>query len=165
MVETVKPVKTIREAHRSLSNYKTRLVFNSHVLLSSCDIIEDGFALSPDFLSEIRHFVSLVKNRIARGPDMIRSAHLRNLPHLLINTLAWLFIHCLSYFKVPIQLKTSSTVLLFKKSELFGIGSHRLICLLPVVCKLSLDSFYTPMTEHWTNGSHVSKQDFAKDAA
>lgn len=51
----------------------------------------------PSFLpSEIRHAISLVKDRIAPGPDIIRPDHLESLPLVLINTLVQLFTRYLS---------------------------------------------------------------------
>ncbi|KAE9413357.1 hypothetical protein Angca_006214, partial [Angiostrongylus cantonensis] len=70
------------------------------------------------------------------GPERIRSEHLKNLPPALVSTLARLFRRYLSECKVPTQLKTSKTVLLFKKGDLHDIGNYRPICLLSVVYKL-----------------------------
>ncbi|KAE9414842.1 hypothetical protein Angca_005173, partial [Angiostrongylus cantonensis] len=90
----------------------------------------------PPVLScEIRHAISSVKNRTAPGPDRIRSERLKNLPPVLVSTLARLFTHYLSESKVPTQWKTSQTVLLFKKGDLRDIGNYRPICLLSVVYK------------------------------
>ncbi|KAK6763089.1 hypothetical protein RB195_023700 [Necator americanus] len=58
-----------------------------------------------------------VRNRTAPGPDRIRPEHLKNLPPVLINTLARLFTRYLSECKVPKQWKTSKTVLLYKKGD------------------------------------------------
>ncbi|KAE9412760.1 hypothetical protein Angca_002881, partial [Angiostrongylus cantonensis] len=90
----------------------------------------------PVLPSEIRHVISSVKNRRAPGPDRIRSEHLKNLPPVLVSTLARLFIRYLSECKVHTQWKTSKTVLLFKKGDLHDIGHYRPICLLSVVYKL-----------------------------
>ncbi|KAE9419251.1 hypothetical protein Angca_004846, partial [Angiostrongylus cantonensis] len=90
----------------------------------------------PVLPSEIRHAISLVKNRTAPGPDRIRSEHLKNLPPVLVSILARLFTRYLSECKVPTQWKTSKTVLLFKKDNLYDIGNYRPICLLSVVYKL-----------------------------
>ncbi|KAE9412914.1 hypothetical protein Angca_007876, partial [Angiostrongylus cantonensis] len=90
----------------------------------------------PVLPSEIRHAISSVKNRTAPGPERTRSEHLKNLPPVLVSTLARLFTHHLSEFKVPTQWKTSKTVLLFKKGDLHDIGNYRPICLLSVVYKL-----------------------------
>ncbi|KAE9418167.1 hypothetical protein Angca_009720, partial [Angiostrongylus cantonensis] len=86
--------------------------------------------------SEIRHAISCVKNRTAPGQDRIRPEHPKNLPPVLINTLARLFTRYLSECMVPTQWKTSKTVLLFKKGDLHDIGNYRPICLLSVVYKL-----------------------------
>ncbi|KAE9413930.1 hypothetical protein Angca_009149, partial [Angiostrongylus cantonensis] len=85
--------------------------------------------------SEIRHTISSVKIRTAIGPDRVRSEHLKNLPPVLVSTLARLFTRYLSECKVPTQWKTSKTVLLFK-DNLHDIGNYRPICLLSVVYKL-----------------------------
>ncbi|KAE9412121.1 hypothetical protein Angca_009478, partial [Angiostrongylus cantonensis] len=90
----------------------------------------------PVLPSEIRHAISSVKNRTAPGPDRIRLEHLKNLPLVLVSTLARLFTRYLSECKVPTQWKTSKTVSLFKKSDLHDIGNYRPICLLSVVYKL-----------------------------
>ncbi|KAE9412918.1 hypothetical protein Angca_006224, partial [Angiostrongylus cantonensis] len=80
--------------------------------------------------------ISSVKNRAAPGPNSIRSAHLKTLPPVLVNTLARLFTSYLSECEVPTQCKTSRTVLLFKKGDLHDVGNYRLIRLLTVVYKL-----------------------------
>ncbi|KAE9413542.1 hypothetical protein Angca_005156, partial [Angiostrongylus cantonensis] len=90
----------------------------------------------PVLPSEIRHAISSVKIRTARGPERIRSEHLKNLLPILVNTLARLLTRYLSECKVPTQWKTSKTVLLFKKGDLHDIGNYRRICLLSVVYKL-----------------------------
>ncbi|KAK6727658.1 hypothetical protein RB195_005384 [Necator americanus] len=77
-----------------------------------------------------------VRNRTASGPDRIRPEHLKNLPPVLINTPARLFTRYLSECKVPIQWKTSNTVLLYKKGDPHDIGNCRPICLLSVIYKL-----------------------------
>ncbi|KAE9412750.1 hypothetical protein Angca_007902, partial [Angiostrongylus cantonensis] len=90
----------------------------------------------PVLLSEIQRAISSVKNRTAPGTDKIRSEHLKNIPPVLVNTLARLFTRYLSERKVRTQWKTSKTVLLFKKGDLHDVGSYRPICLLSVVYKL-----------------------------
>ncbi|KAE9421707.1 hypothetical protein Angca_003109, partial [Angiostrongylus cantonensis] len=111
-------------------------LFDSHVHLPSYEIKEDGYVVPQVLPSEIRHAISSVKNRTAPGPDRIRSEHLKNLPPVLISTLARLFTRYLSECKVPTQWKTSKTVLLFKKCDLHDIGNYRPICLLSEVYKL-----------------------------
>ncbi|KAE9412409.1 hypothetical protein Angca_004704, partial [Angiostrongylus cantonensis] len=76
-----------------------------------------------------------VKNRTAPGPDTIRSEQLKNLPPVLVSTLARLFSRYLSECKVPTQWKTSKTVLLFKKKDLDDTDNYRPICLMSVVYK------------------------------
>ncbi|KAE9412879.1 hypothetical protein Angca_009401, partial [Angiostrongylus cantonensis] len=88
----------------------------------------------PVLPSEIRHAISSVKNRTAPGPDRIRSEQLKNLPPVLVSTLARLFTRHLSEFKVPTQWKTFKTVLLFKK--LPKERNYSPICLLSVFYKL-----------------------------
>ncbi|KAE9412353.1 hypothetical protein Angca_007976, partial [Angiostrongylus cantonensis] len=90
----------------------------------------------PVLRSEIRHAISSVKNRTAPGPGRIRSERLKNLPTVIVSTLARLFTRYLSECKVPTQWKTSRTVLLFNKGDLHDIGNYRPICLLSVVYKL-----------------------------
>ncbi|KAE9420810.1 hypothetical protein Angca_003939, partial [Angiostrongylus cantonensis] len=90
----------------------------------------------PVLPSEIRHTISSVKNRKAPGPDRIRSEHLKNLPPVLVSTLARLFTRYLSECKAPTQWKTSKTVLLPKKSELCDFSNYRPICLLSIIYKL-----------------------------
>ncbi|KAE9413784.1 hypothetical protein Angca_007811, partial [Angiostrongylus cantonensis] len=90
----------------------------------------------PILLPEIRHAISSVKNRTALGPDRMRSEHLKNLPPVLVSTLAQVFSSYLSECKNPSQWKTSETVLLFEKGDLHDIDNCRPICLLSVVYKL-----------------------------
>ncbi|EPB73149.1 hypothetical protein ANCCEY_07742 [Ancylostoma ceylanicum] len=97
---------------------------------------EDGYVILSVLPSEIRHAIKSVKNRTAPGPDRIRPEHLKNLPTILVNTLARLFTRYLSECKVPSQWKTSRIVLLHKKGDPQDIGNYRPICLLSVVYKL-----------------------------
>ncbi|KAE9419614.1 hypothetical protein Angca_009749, partial [Angiostrongylus cantonensis] len=85
---------------------------------------------------KIRYATSSVKNRTAPGPDRIRLEHLKNIPPVLVNTLARFFTHYMSECKVSTQRKTTKTVLLFKKGDLHHLGKYRPICLLSVVYKL-----------------------------
>ncbi|KAE9415930.1 hypothetical protein Angca_004405, partial [Angiostrongylus cantonensis] len=111
-------------------------LFDSRVHPPSYEIKEDGYVVPPVLPLEIRHAISSVKNRTAPGPDRIRSEHLKNLPPILVSTLARLFTRYLFECKVPAQWKTSKTVVLFQKSDLHDIGNYRPICLLSVVYKL-----------------------------
>ncbi|KAK6761478.1 hypothetical protein RB195_022517 [Necator americanus] len=77
-----------------------------------------------------------VRIRTAPGPDRIRPEHLKNLPPVLINTLARLFTRYLSEYKVPTQWKTSKTVLLYKKGDPYDIDNYHPICSLSVIYKL-----------------------------
>ncbi|KAE9412159.1 hypothetical protein Angca_005538, partial [Angiostrongylus cantonensis] len=111
-------------------------LFDSHVHLPSYEMKEDGCVVPLVLPSEIQHTISSVKNRTAPGSNRIRSEHLKNLPPVLVNTLALLFTGYLSECKVPTQWKASKTVLLFKMGNLHDVGNYRPICLLSVVCKL-----------------------------
>ena len=82
-------------------------LFDSHVLLPTHKIKEDGYVVPTVLPSEIRHAISSLRSRTAPGPDRIRPEHLKNLPPVLINTLARLFTRYLSECKVPNQWKTS----------------------------------------------------------
>ncbi|WKY01632.1 hypothetical protein Q1695_015557 [Nippostrongylus brasiliensis] len=111
-------------------------LFDSHVHLPEYPIPNDGHVIPAVLPSEIRHAISSMKNRTAPGPDRIRPEHLKNLPPVLINTLARLFTRYLSDCKVPAIWKTSRTVLLYKKGDPHDIGNYHPICLLSVVYKL-----------------------------
>ncbi|KAK6749192.1 hypothetical protein RB195_001658 [Necator americanus] len=111
-------------------------LFDNHVRLPSYHLREDGHVIPVVLPSEIRHAITSVRNRTAPGPDRIRPEHLKNLPPVLINTLARLFTRYLSECKVPQQWKTSKTVLLYKKGDPHDIGNYRPICLLSVIYKL-----------------------------
>ncbi|KAK6757604.1 hypothetical protein RB195_015427 [Necator americanus] len=78
-------------------------LFDSHVHLPPHHLREDGY-VTPELLpSEIRHAIMSVKSRTAPGPDRIRPEQLKDLPPVLINTLARLFTRYLSECKVPKQ--------------------------------------------------------------
>ncbi|KAK6748449.1 hypothetical protein RB195_001213 [Necator americanus] len=111
-------------------------LFDSHVHLSPHHLREDGQVIPEVLPSEIRHAIMSVRNRTAPGPDRIRPEHLKNLPPVLVNTLARLFTRYLSECKVPKQWKTSKTVLLYKKGDPHDIGNYRPICLMSVIYKL-----------------------------
>ncbi|KJH46476.1 hypothetical protein DICVIV_07471, partial [Dictyocaulus viviparus] len=91
-------------------DYYTNL-FGSHVRLPPCNERKDDYVVPNVLPSEIRHAISSVRNRTAPGPDRIRPEHLKNLPPVIIKTLARLFIRYLSDCKVPSQWKTSRTVI------------------------------------------------------
>ncbi|KAK6765261.1 hypothetical protein RB195_025264 [Necator americanus] len=78
----------------------------------------------------------LIRNRTASGHDRIRPDHLKNLPPVLVNTLAMLFTLYLSECNILILWNTSKTVLLYKNGDPQDIGNYRPIYLLSVVCKL-----------------------------
>ncbi|KAK6760967.1 hypothetical protein RB195_022150 [Necator americanus] len=111
-------------------------LFDSHVYLPPRHLREDGHVITEVLPSEIRHAIMSVRNRTASGPDRIKLEQLKNLPPVLINTLARIFTRYLSECKVPKQWKTSKTVLLYKKRDSHDIGNYRPICLLSVIYKL-----------------------------
>ncbi|KJH39882.1 hypothetical protein DICVIV_14219, partial [Dictyocaulus viviparus] len=76
-------------------------LFGSHVRLPPCNERKDDYVVPNVLPSEIRHAISLVRNRTAPGPDRIRPEHLKNLPPIIIKTLARLFTRYLSDCKVP----------------------------------------------------------------
>ncbi|KAK6756685.1 hypothetical protein RB195_014861 [Necator americanus] len=97
-----------------------------------------------------------VRNRTAPGPDRIRPEHLKNLPPLLISTLARVFTGYLSECKVPKQGETSETVLFYKKGGPHDIGNYRSICLLPVIYKLFTRVILNRIEKSWMKDSHAS---------
>ncbi|KJH39683.1 hypothetical protein DICVIV_14434, partial [Dictyocaulus viviparus] len=76
-------------------------LFGSHVRLPLCNERKDDYVVSNVLPSEIRHAISSARNRTAPGPDRIRPEHLKNLPPVIIKTLARLFTRYLSDCKVP----------------------------------------------------------------
>ncbi|KAK6749886.1 hypothetical protein RB195_002102 [Necator americanus] len=164
LAEAAEAGKSIRYARRDFASHKTRMtalrnpkgtaiasrrgmekiiyvfysdLFDSHVCLPPHHLREDGQVIPKVLSSEVRHAIMSVRNRTAPGSDRIRPEHLKNLPPVLINTLARLFTRYLSECKVPKQWKTSKTVLLYKKGDPHDIGNYRPICLLSVIYKLS----------------------------
>ncbi|KAK6744215.1 hypothetical protein RB195_011115 [Necator americanus] len=83
-------------------------LFDSH--LPPHHLREDGLVIFEVLPSEIRHAIMSVRNCTAPGADRIKPEHLKNLPPVLINTLARHFASYLSECKVPKQWKTSKTV-------------------------------------------------------
>ncbi|EPB76913.1 hypothetical protein ANCCEY_04039 [Ancylostoma ceylanicum] len=71
-------------------------LFDNHVHLPPCHLREDGYVISSVLPSEVRHAIKSEKNRKAPGLDRIRPEHLKNLPTILVNTLARLFTRYLS---------------------------------------------------------------------
>uniref|UniRef100_A0A0K0DL04 Dynamin_M domain-containing protein n=1 Tax=Angiostrongylus cantonensis TaxID=6313 RepID=A0A0K0DL04_ANGCA len=123
MVGAAKAGKSILKARQSLANYKIEItalrrpvgtvtpsrkamekiiqenysdLFDNHIRLSSYEMKENGNVVPPVVLSEIRHFISSVKHPTAPCPDTARSKYLKNLPPVLVNTLARLFTRYLS---------------------------------------------------------------------
>ncbi|KAK6742801.1 hypothetical protein RB195_010207 [Necator americanus] len=136
LVETAEAGKSIRYARRDFANRKTRMTalrnpkgtaiasrrgMEKIIYDIYSDLFDSHVHLSPHHLREDEHII----------PE-----HLKNLPPVLINTLARLFTRYLSECKVPKQWKTSKTVLLYKKGDPHDIGNYRPICLLSVIYKL-----------------------------
>ncbi|EYC22350.1 hypothetical protein Y032_0017g3298 [Ancylostoma ceylanicum] len=92
-------------------------LFDNNVHLPPCHLREDGYVIPSVLPSKVRHAIKSVKNRTAPGPDRIRPEHLKNLWTALVNTLARLFTRYLSECKVPSQWKTSTTVLLIRRTS------------------------------------------------
>ncbi|KAK6760415.1 hypothetical protein RB195_021762 [Necator americanus] len=132
LTEAAEAGKKIRYARRDFASRKTRMtalrnpkgttiasrrgmekiiydfysdLFDSHVHLLPHHLSRDGHVIPEVLPSEIRHAIISVGNRKALGPDRIRPEHLKNLPPVLINTLARLFARYLSECKVPKQIK------------------------------------------------------------
>ncbi|KAK6729706.1 hypothetical protein RB195_006638 [Necator americanus] len=108
-------------------------LFENHVHLPPHHLRKDGHVIPEVLPSEIRHASMSVRNRTAPSPNRIRSEHLKDIPPVLINTLARLFSRYLSECKVPEQWKTSETVLLYKKGDPHDIGNYRPFYLLSVM--------------------------------
>ncbi|KAK6741887.1 hypothetical protein RB195_009636 [Necator americanus] len=126
------------------------------------DFFDNHVHLPPGVLpSEIRHAVMSVRNHKAPPPDRIRPEQLKNLPPVLINTLAGSSHVTLLPRKVPKQWKTSKTVLWYKKGDSLDIGNYRPICLLSVIYKLFTRVILNRI-EKVLKDSHASKQASAK---
>ncbi|KAK6762859.1 hypothetical protein RB195_023530 [Necator americanus] len=132
-------------------------LFDSHIHLSPHHLREDGHGIPEVLPSEIRHAIISVRNRKALGPDRIRPEHLKNLPPVLINTLARLFARYLSECKVPKQIKIEQEARRneaarrvrkpietidvnyqssLKQGDSHDIGNYLPLCLLSVINKL-----------------------------
>ena len=96
-------------------------LFDSRAHLPTYQIPQDGYVAPSVLPSETLHASLPRKKRTAPGPDEVRPEHLKNLPPVLINTLARLFTCYLSECKVLSQWKTSN---------------YRPICLLSVIYNL-----------------------------
>ncbi|KAK6728236.1 hypothetical protein RB195_005712 [Necator americanus] len=130
LAEAAEVGKSIRYARRDFASHKTRMtalrnpkgttiasrrgmekiiydfyshLFDSHVLLAPHHLREDGHVIPEVLPSKIRHAIMSIRNRTAPGLDRIGAEHLKNLPPVLINTLARLFTRYLSECKVPKQ--------------------------------------------------------------
>ncbi|KJH40463.1 hypothetical protein DICVIV_13578 [Dictyocaulus viviparus] len=79
--------KRCREAIKKILKRKEQ----NHVRLPPCNERIDDYVAPNVLPSEIRHAMSSVRNRTAPGPDRIRPEHLKNLPPVIIKTLARLF--------------------------------------------------------------------------
>ncbi|KAK6763767.1 hypothetical protein RB195_024199 [Necator americanus] len=128
-------VASIREMEKIIYDFYFDL-FDSHVHLPPRHLREDRHVIPEVLPSKIRYAIMSVRNRTAPGPDRIRPEQLKNLPPVIINTLAELFTRYLSECKVSKQWKTSKTVLLYKRGDPHDIGNYRPICLLSVIYKL-----------------------------
>ncbi|KAK6763239.1 hypothetical protein RB195_023809 [Necator americanus] len=129
-------------------------LFDTYVHLPPDHLMEDRHVIPEVLPSDIRHAIMSVRNRTAPGPDRIRPEQLKNLPPVLINTLARLFTRYLSECKVPKQWKTSKTVLLYKKGDPHDIGNYRPICLLSGL-QLNLDKTIF-MRNGWVSDAQFS---------
>ncbi|KJH45350.1 hypothetical protein DICVIV_08596, partial [Dictyocaulus viviparus] len=78
-------------------------LFGSHVRLPPCNERKDDYVVPNVLPSEIRYAIPSIRNRTAPGIDRIRPEHLKNLPPVIIKTLARLFTRFLSDCKVPSQ--------------------------------------------------------------
>ncbi|KAK6765513.1 hypothetical protein RB195_025430 [Necator americanus] len=85
---------------RGARNFKGRLLYAGRV----SHPVEEALP------SKVRHAIMPVTNRTALGPDRIRPEHLKNLPPVLINTLARLFTRYLSECKEAGFRKGFSTI-------------------------------------------------------
>ncbi|KAK6749357.1 hypothetical protein RB195_001771 [Necator americanus] len=144
LAEAAEAGKNIRYACRDFARRKTRMTALRNPKGTTIASRRGMEKIIYDFYSDLfdSHRYSRpkydmsVRNRTAPGLDRIRPEQLKNLPSVLINTLARLFTRYLSECKVPKQWKTSKTVLLYKKGDPHDIGNYRPICLLSVIYKL-----------------------------
>uniref|UniRef100_A0A7I4Y976 Reverse transcriptase domain-containing protein n=1 Tax=Haemonchus contortus TaxID=6289 RepID=A0A7I4Y976_HAECO len=138
MDEAAEAGKSIRKARRSFANYKTKMTS-----LRSPDgtVLHLGGQWRRSSTTSTRISSTATSTCLltilAPGPDRIKPEHLKNIPPLIIKTLARLFTRYLSECKAPTSWKTSKTVLLYKKGDLDDIGNYRPICLLSVIFNFS----------------------------
>ncbi|KAK6735423.1 hypothetical protein RB195_018564 [Necator americanus] len=135
-------------------------LFDSHVHLPPHHLRKDGLVIPEVLPSEIRRAIMSVRNRTAPGPDRIRPEHLKNLPPVLINTLAKLFTRYLSECKVPKQWKINKTVLLYKKGD--PHDNYRPICLLSVIYKLFTRVIFNRIDKVLDEGQPCEQAGFRK---
>ncbi|KAK6750784.1 hypothetical protein RB195_002634 [Necator americanus] len=132
LAEAAEAGKSIRYARRDFASRKTRMtalrnpkgttiasrrgmekiiydfysdLFDSHVHLPPHHLREDGQFIPEVLPSDEQHAIMSVRRRTAPDPDRIRPKHLKNLPPVLINTLARLFTRYLRECKVPKQIE------------------------------------------------------------
>ncbi|KJH41377.1 hypothetical protein DICVIV_12646 [Dictyocaulus viviparus] len=82
-------------------------VFGSHVRLPTCNEKTDDYVVPNVLPSGIQHEISSIRNRTAFELERIRPEHLKNLPPVIIKTLARLFTRYLSDCKVPSYMEVS----------------------------------------------------------
>ncbi|KAK6761257.1 hypothetical protein RB195_022355 [Necator americanus] len=127
LAEAVQAVKSIRYVRRDFASRKTRMtalrspkgttialrrgmekiihdfysdLFDSHVHLPPRHLRENGHVIPEVLPSEVRHAIMSIRSRTAPCPDRIRPEHLKNLPPVLINTMARVFTRYMSECKV-----------------------------------------------------------------
>ncbi|VDM60943.1 unnamed protein product [Angiostrongylus costaricensis] len=113
MIALRRPNRTVpayRKAMAKIIHEYYSDLFDSHVHLPPYEIKEDGYVIPPVLPSEIRHAISSVKNRAAPSTNRIRPECLKNLPPVLVNTLARFFTPYLSEYKVPYSVEDQQDV-------------------------------------------------------
>ena len=73
-----------------IAHYFYSDLFNSHIHLPTYQIPQDGYVVSNVLPSEIRHAILSVQTHTAPGSDKVRPKHLKNMPLVLVSTLAQL---------------------------------------------------------------------------
>ncbi|KAK6728723.1 hypothetical protein RB195_006020 [Necator americanus] len=152
LAEAAEAGKSIRHALRDFASRKKRMTALRNPKGTTSASRRGMEKITYDFYSDLFHSHVHLPPHHLRENDMsfqtfsrpkydmlscrIKPEHLKNLPSVLINTLARLFTRYLSECKVPKQWKNSKTVLLYKKGDPHDIGNYRPICLLSVIYKL-----------------------------